>query len=126
MALYVSAERLRAAVDRLRQSRASGGMVNFLILKRAVAIANGESVALSTKDKRLQQAITELTWWPADSMSNDERPFIDVFGSIKDKTHGMKKHKYRSTGPSDTLRNGAWSPVVAIGEGPDRRWRTCK
>lgn len=117
MPRYISAERIKAAVDRLRQSRASGGMVNFLILKRAVKLSDTGKVNLSLKDKLFQQAITEIAWWPADQESDEQRPFIDVFGSLNVKNYGLKKAKYRSNGPADTLKNGAWNEVVAITEG---------
>ncbi|MFM8573154.1 MAG: hypothetical protein ACKOAU_16280 [Pirellula sp.] len=117
MARFISADRLRAAIDRLRQSRASGGMVNFLILKRAVKLAANKPVNLSTKDAKFQQAITDIAYWPGDENSDEVRPFIDVFGSIKAKSNGLKKSKYRSNGPADTLKNGTWRPVVNIAEG---------
>ena len=117
MPRYLSAARIRMAVERLRQSRASGGMVNFLILKRALALSHTGEVALSLRDECFQQAITELTWWPADAESTEQRPFVDVFGSMNAKNYGMKKQKYRSNGPADTLKNGAWNPVVAVSEG---------
>src|SRR5690242_7120117 len=117
MASFLTANRLKAAVDRLRQSRASGGMVNFLILKRAIKLAGHNPMNLSTKDKSFQQAITDIAWWPTDTNSDEPRPFIDVFGSVKAKSHGLKKSKYRSNGPADTLKNGAWSSVVEIAGG---------
>lgn len=117
MAKFVNAERLKLAIDRLRQSRASAGMVNFLILKRSVTLSKGVAIALSTKDTNFQQAITDLTWWPEDKESEEERPFLDVFGSIKNNDKGLKKQKYRSNGPADTLKNGNWNPVVLVGTG---------
>lgn len=121
MPQYIAADRLKAAVDRLRCSRASGGMVNFLILKRAVCLAEGNSVGLSSKDTHFQQAITDLAWWPVTEDSDVERPFIDVFGSINARENGTKKKKYRSNGPADTLKNGAWSPIVEVTQGANSK-----
>ncbi len=112
MAIYVSADRLRLAVDRLRQCRASGGMINFLILKRALALKPPDGfVRFSTKDEFLQKAIDELMWWPEDADDPAARPFVNVFG-IPKKNFGMMLQKYRSNGPGDTLRNRAWETVV--------------
>ena len=116
MARYVSGERIKLAVDRLRQSRASGGMLNFLILKRALSLSANKAVGLSTKDDNFQQAITELALWPSEGAEPEVRPFVDVFGSQKVK-NWMKKQKYRSNGPADTLKNGTWSSVVKVDEG---------
>jgi hypothetical protein len=92
-------------------------MVNFLILKRAVKLAGKSPVNLSTKDTKFQQAITDIAWWPAEQNSDETRPFIDIFGSVKAKSNGLKKSKYRSNGPADTLKNGTWRPVVNIADG---------
>lgn len=112
MSLYITAERLKLAVDRLRESRASSGLINFFILKRALALnpASGY-VGFSTKDKLLQQAIDDLTLRPQ-IQADEERPFVNVFGTINSKTKGTMGKKYRSNGPGDTLRNSAWSKVV--------------
>jgi hypothetical protein len=118
MPKFINAERLKAAVDRLRQSRASGGMVNFLILKRAVKLAGSKPINLSMNDRDFQQAITDIAWWPMEHDTDEPRPFIDVFGSVKAKSNGLKKKKYRSNGPADTLKNGTWRPVVSIDDGP--------
>ena len=117
MAQYISSDRLKVAVERLRNSRASGGMVNFLILKRTLTLDPNHIANLSMRDDSFQQAIDELTYWPPDDEADPERPFIDVFGAVNAKNFGMKKKKYRSNGPSDTLRNGTWSSIVEIGEG---------
>src|SRR5687768_4254325 len=111
MPLYLTAERLKLAVDRLRESRAASGMINFLILKRAVALKpNDGYIRFSTKDKLLQKAIDELALWP-DSDDEADRPFMNVFGSMNAKNNGTMTKKYRSNGPSDTLRNQIWASI---------------
>lgn len=112
MPTYLTAERLKLAVARLRESRASKGLINFFILKRALALKPPDGfVRFSTKDKLLQQAIDELTLRPQIG-ADDERPFVNVFGTINSKTKGTMGKKYRSNGPGDTLRNSAWNKVV--------------
>lgn len=121
MALYLTAERIKASIERLRQSRASGGMVNFLILKRALRLEPSGKVQLSLVNEHFQRAIDELTLWTEPTEAESvERPFVDVFGSMNAKNSGTKKHKYRSNGPSDTLRNGAWSGIVEVSAGNGR------
>jgi hypothetical protein len=85
--------------------------------KRAITFAPSGQVALSMKDEAFQRAITDLTWWPENEQSDLERPFVDVFGSVNAPNEGTKKKKYRSNGPADTLKNGAWSKVVRVAEG---------
>jgi hypothetical protein len=113
MAQYITGERVRLAVDRLRQSRAATGMINFLILKRALALNPPDGfVRLSTKDTHLQQAIDELSWWPATKDDKADRPFANVFGTLSAKNNGTMSKKYRSNGPSDTFRKRTWEKVV--------------
>jgi len=115
MPSYISGQRLRIAVERLRESRASGGMINFLILKRTIALDPEKTVKLSKNDPHFQQAIDELAWWPEDAVAeNTVRPFVDVFGSLNAPNDGMHFHKWRSNGPADTVRNGAWNGIVEI------------
>lgn len=117
MPKFISADRLLVAVTNLRESRASGGMVNFLILKRSLVLANRDEIALSTRDRSFQQAITELTSWSDADETTLDTPFLDVFGSANAGTLGLRKRKYRSNGPADTLKNGAWSGVVQVTDG---------
>ena len=119
MPTYLTAERLKLAVDRLRKSRASTGLINFFVLKRALALNPPDGyVGFSTKDKLLQQAIDELTIRPQVE-ATDDRPFVNVFGTINSKTMGTMGKKYRSNGPGDTLRNSAWNKVVETRQGDD-------
>jgi hypothetical protein len=115
MAKFIHAERLRVAVERLRASRASGGMINFLILKRALVL-DPDGVKFSSVDQKFQQAIDELTL--RSSTETHARPFVNVLGSLKATNLGTIGPKYRSNGPGDTLRNSAWTrKVVDIGDG---------
>lgn len=119
MPTYLTAERLKLAVDRLRESRASTGIINFFILKRALAMKPADGyVRFSTKDNLLQQAIDELTLRPQIA-ADEDRPFVNVFGTINSKTKGTMGKKYRSNGPGDTLRNSAWNKVVETRQGQD-------
>lgn len=119
MPTYLTAERLKLAVDRLRESRASTGLINFFILKRALALKPADGyVGFSTKDKLLQQAIDELTLRPKIE-ADDDRPFVNIFGTVNAKTKGTMGKKYRSNGPGDTLRNSAWNKVVETKQGSE-------
>jgi hypothetical protein len=120
MALYLTGDRLQLAVARLRESRAASGLINFFILKRALAFDPPDGfVRFSTKDRFLQQAIDELTWWPATKDDAAARPFANVFGSINAKNKGTMVARYRSNGPGDTLRNRAWEKVVETKQAED-------
>ena len=119
MPIYLTADRLKLAVDRLRESRAGSGMINFLILKRALALGPPDGyVRFSTKDKYLQKAIDELTLWTPKDVEND-RPFVNIFGTINSKTKGTMSKKYRSNGPGDTLRNLPWQTVIETKQGEE-------
>lgn len=117
MPKYLHADRIRDAVENLRNSRATtGGTVNFLIFKRAMVLSAKREIALSLQDVALQQAITELTLWCDTGKENGlDEPFLDVFGSSTDSSRmGFRKQSYRSNGAADTVKSEHWSNVFEV------------
>ena len=60
MALYLSAESISAATQRLIDSRARDGLVHFLLLKRALARAHSNDVAFSSNDEHFTGGMRDL------------------------------------------------------------------
>ena len=105
MTSYLSPETIRAAVDRLGESRAQSNLLDYLIFKRALLHTQsdhaGDSVVTGTKSEPYVRAIDELARVADPAQS--ELPYFSPFGARRDKGRGFKSKKYPSNGPSDTV-----------------------
>lgn len=113
MPKYFSSKAISVAVQRLIDSRALSGFIDFLVLKRALVKAQSDSIELSMKNENFTGAIFEMTGTrpisvPVES-SVDMPPFVKVFG-----TAGYLTAKYPSNGASVTLAGSNWRPIVRI------------
>jgi hypothetical protein len=110
--MYLSADRLRLAVERLGSSCATQRLVDFLILKRAIVFSGSPSVELSKNDPHLVQAICDLmeTHQGAASNPNEEFPYINIFGTENHSSKGYRSRKYPSNGTAVTVPG--WSDVI--------------
>jgi hypothetical protein len=105
MTKFLPPETIRAAVNRLGESRAHSILLDYLIFKRALINANqvgkADSVVTGIKANAYVTAINELSRVadPAES----ELPYFSPFGARRDKGRGYKSKKYPSNGPSDTV-----------------------
>lgn len=117
MAVYVSAGRLRAAVERLAASRAHQRLVDFLILKRAMRRGESETVRLSTRDEVFTTSIDDLMKCsPPDREDWPGQPLINVFGTGRHGDKGYRSQKYYSNGTAVTVPR--WPMVEIVAEGP--------
>lgn len=57
MAQYLQSDELKGAVERLQSSDAWPRLVDYLVLKRAMALSGGDTVALSQQDEKFMQAV---------------------------------------------------------------------
>ena len=123
MALYLSAESISAATQRLIDSRARDGLVHFLLLKRALARAHSNDVAFSSNDEHFTGGMRDLaaTYPPETGLTIPAgvSPFVKVFG-----TAGADKYvsaRWTTNGPADALSGPRWSAVVQITGNRPRR-----
>jgi hypothetical protein len=119
MARYLTSETISAATQRLIDSRAKSGLVDFLVLKRALARANAIEVPFSSTDANFTGAMTDLaaTYPVGIAHATPARfsPFVKVFG-----TAGAEKYvtrKWLTNGPADTLSGPKWTSSVVQIEG---------
>lgn len=103
MTQYLNPATIKAAVNRLGESRAQSALVDYLVFKRALVDDGGDAVVTGTKSAPYIRAIDELSK-VGDPAS--ERPFFSPFGYRRDTGRGFKSKKYPSNGPSDTV--GRW------------------
>lgn len=101
MTNYLSPATIRAAVDRLGESRGQSILVDYLVFKRALVIAPAAgTVVTGIKAGPYNQAIEELTRVADPAQS--ERPYFLPPGARRDNGRGYRTKKYPSNGPSDT------------------------
>src|SRR3546814_19965520 len=95
MTNYLSPATIRAAVDRLGQSRGQSILVDYLVFKRALVIdpAAG-TVVTGIKAGPYNQAIEDLTK-VADPTQSD-RPYFLPPGARRDNGRGYRTRKYPS------------------------------
>ena len=101
MTNYLSPATIRAAVDRLGESRGQSILVDYLVFKRALVIdpAAG-TVVTGIKAGPYNQAIEEIT--KVADAAQSERPYFLPPGARRDNGRGYRTKKYPSNGPSDT------------------------
>lgn len=123
MAQYLSPETVKAAAQRLIDSRARDGLVHFLLLKRALVRANANDVAFSSNDEHFTGGMKDLagTYPPETGLVAPAgiSPFVKVFG-----TSGADKYvsgRWTTNGPADALSGPRWSAVVQINGNRPRR-----
>ena len=121
MTSYLSPATIKAAVDRLGESRAQSSLLDYLIFKRALlhtqAEGSGSTVVTGTKSQPYVKAIDELSR-VADPTESD-RPYFSPFGARREPGRGFKTKKYPSNGSSDTVSRWQSNPARPIEFVPD-------
>lgn len=116
MTRYLSQETIEDAVHQLGDSRAQSSLVDYLIFKRALVLANqaapdGQpvtSVVTGTKATHYVDAIEELAG--IGQAAGMAHAYFSPFGARRDRGRGYKSKKYPSNGPSDTASRWASRP----------------
>jgi len=113
MPKYLSATTISAAVQRLIDSRALGGFVDFLVLKRALVKTGSDAIELSMKNSNFTGAMNELAatrpHTTAGTTTAEVPPFVKVFGKAD-----YLSAKYPSNGAADTLAGSNWRSIVRV------------
>ena len=113
MTNFLSLETIKAAVERLGQSRANSSLVDYLIFKRALVLANEEAqvpgtvtqVKTGVRSPHFVSAVNKLT--RIDEEGSSQTPYYSPFGAWRDSGKGYKSQKFPSNGPSVTV--SGWS-----------------
>lgn len=123
MSSFLSAEIIKKSVQKLIDSRAKSGVVDFLVLKRALSRTGVNEIRFSSTDANFTGAMNDLAaTYPIGSeldMPSSFRPFVKIFG-----TAGSEKYvtrKWLTNGPADTLSGPKWNSVVQIKGSKPRR-----
>lgn len=118
MSKYLTAERIKASIAALEDTRAKGSLLEFLLLKRTLAIKGAMSAPLILGEQGFSKALTELAAVHDQIDMKGQRQVFNVFAS-DDSKGGFRAGKYVSNGPGTTVNSNPWQTIVEFsGEKP--------
>jgi hypothetical protein len=115
MPKFLTASRLRSSIKALSDTRGKANLLDFLIVKRTLALKGTKQVAITQGEPKYIQATRELA-------GVQNKPVIDVkaqqeifnvFAS-QDSKGGFRTGKYISNGTGSTISNNPWQTVIEL------------
>lgn len=111
MPKYLTAERIKASIAALEDTRAKSSLMEFLVLKRALFLKHATGVPLSLGETAYTQAVVGLaSVHPTYDMA-EPMQFFNIFAS-DDSKGGFRSGKYISNGPGTTVNSSPWQTIV--------------
>lgn len=116
MARYLTSARIRASIEALADTRAKAALMDFLILKRTLAIAGQTHVAITQSQPAYLQATRELAGVKLNNsiVIGEEKQIFNVFVSQESSRAGFRGGKYVSNGTGSTIGGNPWQSVVEL------------
>src|SRR6266566_2316530 len=124
MPKFISASRLKQAVERLGNSSAHQRFADFLVLKRALrrielekSVKRKGAVVLSLNNRDFTGAIDDVMAWStgaSDEATDLEFPYINVFGTALHEDLGYRSDKFPSNGTAVTVASPPWRRVTDL------------
>lgn len=112
MATFISAERLRRAIEQLGTSRAKRTpLFDFLIVKRTLAIKSDTSVAIAESEPSFVSALEEIG---GTNLGEPEHYYFNPFALLEAGKAGYRPTRYRSNGTNSTISGTPWQGVIAL------------
>ncbi|QAY84090.1 McrB family protein [Pseudomonas arsenicoxydans] len=111
MSKYLTAARIKAGIAALEDTRAKGSLLEFLLLKRTLAIKGEVSAPLTLGEQAFSRALTELAAVHDQIDMKGQRQVFNVFAS-DDSKGGFRAGKYVSNGPGSTVISNPWQTIV--------------
>lgn len=120
MSKYLTAERIKASIAALEDTRAKGSLLEFLLLKRTLAIKGAINAPLILGEQGFSRALTELASVHDQIDMKGQRQVFNIFAS-DDSRGGFRAGKYVSNGPGTTVNSNPWQTIVEFSETKPRR-----
>ena len=120
MALFLSADRLKSAIDSLGRSRAQKArLFDLLIVKRTLAVKGTNSVAIAESEPAFMQALNEIG---ASGLSDDEHTYFNPFALMESGgKNGFRKARYASNGTNTTIGGNKWQEILSLSADEPRK-----
>lgn len=115
MSKFLAASRLRAAITALSDSRGKANLLDFLIVKRTLALKGTNQAAITQAEPTYIQATRELAavWNKPTIDVKAQREIFNIFAS-NDSKGGFRTGKYISNGTGSTISNNPWQTVIEL------------
>lgn len=123
MGQYLTSERIKAALSALSDTRAKASLLDFLIVKRSLAVkqplptqaglpTSAHKVAITQGEPAYIQAVAELAR-VAPPASLSDRPYFNVFAQ-GDAKGGYRGRKFISNGTGSTIGGSTWRAILDL------------
>jgi hypothetical protein len=124
MAIYLSAERIEAAINRAGNSKGKAALLDFLIVKRTFKITSKPAVAIVESEPAFIRALNELAGCGdrAGQPPRPEQAYLNIF-AITDQRQGFRNARYSSNGTNTTISGNPWREVISLSTDKPRRAR---
>jgi hypothetical protein len=112
--LYLSAERIEQAINRVGNSKAKAALLDFLIVKRTFALKSATAVAIVESEPAFIRALDELAGCGthAGQVAKPEQAYLNIF-AITDQKQGFRSARYSSNGTNSTIGGNPWRQVIS-------------
>lgn len=124
MPIFISSFRLTRALQQLGHSRAKrSALFDFLIVKRALAIKNQDSVAITETEPAFISALDEIAGCGEfdGKLVKPETPYLNFFALREKDKQGYRPIRYRSNGTNSTIGGSKWRSVIQLSEETPRK-----
>lgn len=115
MSQFLTASRISAAIEALANTQGKAALLDFLIVKRTLAIKDSSQVAITQGEQAYIQATRELAAVDDTKRLEPgmEKAIFNVFAS-GDTKGGFRSGKYISNGTGSTIGGNAWQSVIEL------------
>lgn len=112
MPTFISADRLKRAIQQLGTSRAKRTpLFDFLIVKRTLAIKSGSGVAIAESEPAFVAALEEIG---GTNLGDPDHYYFNPFALLEAGKTGYRPTRYRSNGTNSTISGTPWQGVIAL------------
>jgi len=122
MSKFLTAARLSAAIGALANTRGKATLLDFLIVKRTLAVKGASQVAITQGEQAYIQATRELAAVAASGRIEigAEKAIFNVFASTDAKA-GFRSGKYISNGTGSTIGGNPWQAIIELSTDKPRK-----
>jgi hypothetical protein len=122
MPKFLTAARLRAAIEALADTRGKAALLDFLIVKRTLALKGASQAAITQGEPAYIRATRELAAVETSGRIDvkAEKVIFNVFASTDTKA-GFRNGKYISNGTGSTIGGNPWQAVIELSTDKPRK-----
>lgn len=122
MPKFLTAQRIKASVNALADTRGKAALLDFLIVKRTLDIKGQPSVAITQGEGAYIQATAELAG-VLNKAKIDVRAAKEIFNvfASQDAKQGFRSGKYISNGTGSTIGGNPWQAIIELSTDDPRK-----